>query len=92
MINFQIGGSNEVFLIWWSAADVIVKNVSEGSRDDPHLSWVVSHTLHGEGLACTRLSVGKDGSVEPLEDGVDKRSEGLFVQLSLITTTLLRHL
>ena len=63
---------------------MIVKYVCEGSRDDTHLRWVISHPLHGEGLAGPRLSVGKDGSVEPLEDGVDERCEGLFEQLSLI--------
>jgi hypothetical protein len=67
---------------------MIVEYVSEGSRDDPHFRRVISHPLHGEGLAGSCLSVGKDGSVEPLEDGVDERSEGLFVELSLINNKI----
>jgi len=58
---------------------VVVEDVGECSRDDPHLRRVVSHPLHRERLAGARLSVGEDRSIKALQHGVHQGSKGLFI-------------
>lgn len=58
---------------------MIVENVRKRPRDHPHLRGVVPDPFHRVGLSSTGLAVGEDGPVEALKDGVDQRSEGLFV-------------
>jgi len=50
---------------------MIVEDVGEGPRYNSHFFGVVPDPLHGEGFSGSGLPVGKDGSVEPFQYGVD---------------------
>jgi hypothetical protein len=47
---------------------------------DPLIIWNIFVTLHGECLARTSLSIGKDSTVEPLDDLPDHKWNVTFVE------------
>jgi hypothetical protein len=58
-------------------------DVVEASGDNALPLWVFVVTNHGEGLACSGLSIGEDSSVESLESVLDKTVAAGLIYLVL---------
>ena len=81
LIDLEVGCSDEILLVGasWNVSEYVVKRVGNDTSE----LFARAHTFHSERFAGACLTIGKDGSIEPTQDGLDQRPERLFVKVKL---------